>query len=78
MAGAVRRGLVGGGGMALGPHRDMAASEPILNQHVPHRPRGTWVPFNKSNPGGYEIPRTYLPFYELARVRPATITILAI
>lgn len=71
VASAVRRGIIGGYGMS--PHRDMAVSEPVLNQHIPYRQRGAWVPSNKANAARYEIPRAYMPFYELARVSGLTV-----
>ncbi|XP_067941672.1 BTB/POZ domain-containing protein 7-like [Watersipora subatra] len=63
---AVRRGLVNKCGMS--PQRNMAASEPALNLHIPHRMRGAWVPSNKLSSARFEIPRGYMPFYDTARV----------
>lgn len=62
---AVKRGLIGS--VSMSPRHDLAASEPVLNQHTTHAQRGAWVPPSKANIR-YEIPRAYMPFYDVARV----------
>jgi len=71
VANAVKRGLVG-----TNTPRDITASEPILNIHSTYGQRGSWVPPTKTSVRRYEVPRAYMPFYDLAKVKCAAIHIL--
>ena len=62
---AVKRGLICA--PRITTRHELAASEPVLNQHNTNAQRGAWVPPTKSNIR-YEIPRAYMPFYDVARV----------
>ncbi|KAF6034168.1 hypothetical protein EB796_007524 [Bugula neritina] len=62
VANAVKRGLVG-----TNTPRDITASEPILNIHSTYGQRGSWVPPTKTSVRRYEVPRAYMPFYDLAK-----------
>jgi len=64
ISGAIKRGLIGGNS---GLNKEMASSEPLLTQNSQSYRRRAWVPPVKAN-SRYEIPRAYMPFYEVARV----------